>query len=284
MIKKLKQNRRVSLIVAIMMISGLFFFLVGNSLFVFAEKLTVPKEAVEIQTPTIFVPGTNGTVNRFDSLISQLKTENQGNVLKITVNKDGSITKKGSLTADDSQPIIVVGFEDSSDETLDIQGKWFQQALAEIQKYYHFDSYNYVGHSNGGLVITSYLEEFQEATDPSLAKLVTIGTPFNDTSTTYNDEVTSFTKIKQTSDLLTGYLESIENIPETIQMMNIAGEVDDTASDNTVPVQSVFSGRYIYQEQIESYQELLIKGKDTDHSALVENQQVIDELKDFFWE
>ena len=284
MIKKLKQNRRVSLIVAIMMISGLFFFLVGNSLFVFAEKLTVPKEAVEIQTPTIFVPGTNGTVNRFDSLISQLKTENQGNVLKITVNKDGSITKKGSLTADDSQPIIVVGFEDSSDETLDIQGKWFQQALAEIQKHYHFDSYNYVGHSNGGLVITSYLEEFQEATDPSLAKLVTIGTPFNDTTTTYNDEVTSFTKIKQTSDLLAGYLESIENIPETIQMMNIAGEVDDTASDNTVPVQSVFSGRYIYQEQIESYQELLIKGKDTDHSALVENQQVIDELKAFFWE
>ncbi|MHC5226946.1 alpha/beta hydrolase [Enterococcus sp. LJL99] len=283
MIKKLQRNKRMSLMLGIMLVSGLFFFLVGNSILAFAEKLTLPKEAVEIQTPTIFVPGTNGTVNRFDSLIKQLKTEHQNNVLKITVNKDGSITKKGSLAIDDSQPIIVVGFKDSSDETLTVQGKWFQQALAEIQKYYLFDTYNYVGHSNGGLVITSYLEEFQKETDPTLAKLITIGTPFNGTSTTDNEAVTTFTKLKTTTDLLAGYLTLTENIPKTIQMLNIAGEVEDTASDNTVPVQSVFSGRYIYQEQIESYEEILVKGKETNHSALVENQQVIDEIKAFFW-
>lgn len=283
MIKKMKKNKRVFLISVILLISGMFFFLVGNTLLVFAEKLTLPREAVKIQTPTIFVPGTNGTVNRFDSLISQLKTENKKNVLKITVNTDGSITKNGSLAVDDSQPIIVIGFEDSSDETLNIQGKWFQQALTEVQKYYHFDTYNYVGHSNGGLVITSYLEEFQQATDPALAKLITIGTPFNDTSMTYNEAVTTFTEPKKISDLLAGYLELTKNIPDTIQMLNIAGEVDDTASDNTVPVQSVFSGRYIYQEKINSYQEIIIKGEDTDHSALVENQQVIDEIKSFFW-
>lgn len=283
MIKKIKENKRVSIVVVVMLVSGLFFFLVENSILAFAEKLTLPKEAVKIQTPTIFVPGTNGTVNRFDSLIEQLKTENQDNVLKITVNKDGSITTKGSLAIDDSQPIIVVGFEDSSDETLNVQGKWFQQALAEIQKYYLFDTYNYVGHSNGGLVITSYLEEFKKETDPTLAKLITIGTPFNGTSTTDNESVTTFTKLKTTTDLLKGYLTSTENIPNTVQMLNIAGEVGDTASDNTVPVQSVFSGRYIYQEQIESYQEILVTGKETDHSALVENQQVIEEIKNFIW-
>ncbi|MBO0474950.1 alpha/beta hydrolase [Enterococcus ureasiticus] len=274
-------KRGVSKILLIVGVVLMLFLLFQKSLTAFAEKFTPTSEPVEIQTPTIFVPGTNGTANRFNGLIKTL--DSKADVLKVTVATDGTVSSKGKLTSSTEHPMIVIAFEDSSDKTLPVQGKWYQLALSYIQKKYSFETYNYLGHSNGGLVITSYLEEFQQPDDPKLAKLITLGTPYNDTSKKYNDAVTSFTQLKETSDLLNGYLNNLENIPDTIEMLNIAGEVDDTASDNTVPVQSVFSGRYIYQEQVADYQEILIQGENTSHSELVENQKVVQLLIEFFW-
>ncbi|MBO0423973.1 alpha/beta hydrolase [Enterococcus plantarum] len=274
-------KRKIPKILLIVGVILMLFLLFQKSLTAFAEKFTSTSDLVAIQTPTIFVPGTNGTVNRFNGLIKAL--DSKADVLKVTVATDGTVSSKGKLTSTAENPIIVIAFEDSSDETLPVQGKWYQLALHYIQEKYSFETYNYLGHSNGGLVITSYLEEFQQTGDPELAKLITLGTPYNDTSKKYNEAVTSFTQLKETSDLLKGYLTNLENIPDTIEMLNIAGEVDDTASDNTVPVQSVFSGRYIYQDQVAEYQEVLIEGENTSHSELVENQKVVQLLKDFFW-
>ncbi|MGX7265216.1 alpha/beta hydrolase [Enterococcus crotali] len=268
---------KILLIVGVVLV---FFLLFQKGLTAFAEKFTPTSEPVAIQTPTIFVPGTNGTVSRFNGLIKTL--DPKADVLKVTVATDGTVSSKGKLSSSAEHPMIVIAFEDSSDETLPLQGNWYQLALSYIQKKYSFETYNYLGHSNGGLVITSYLEEFQQPDDPKLTKLITLGTPYNDTSKKYNDAVTSFTQPKETSELLKGYLTNLENIPDTVEMLNIAGEVDDTASDNTVPVQSVFAGRYIYQEQVADYQEILIQGENTSHSKLVENQKVIQLLKDFF--
>ncbi|MGM0219818.1 alpha/beta hydrolase [Enterococcus sp. AZ126] len=274
-------KKGVSKILLIVGVVLMLFFLFQKSLTAFAEKFTLVSEPVEIQTPTIFVPGTNGTVNRFNGLIKNL--DPKADVLKVTVATDGTVSSKGKLTSSTEHPMIVIAFEDSSDKTLPVQGKWYQLALRYIKEKYSFKTYNYLGHSNGGLVITSYLEEFQQSDDPKLAKLITLGTPYNDTSKKYNDAVTSFVQLKETSDLLKSYLKNLENIPNTIKMLNIAGEVDDTASDSTVSVQSVFSGRYIYQDQVAEYQEVLIQGENTSHSELVENQKVVQLFKDFFW-
>lgn len=280
---KHSNNRKkcFSQILSIVGVGLLIFLLFQKSLTAFADKFTSSKDSVEIQTPTIFVPGTNGTVNRFNGLIKAL--ERKADVLKVTVATDGSVSSKGRIKSKTQQPIIVIAFKDSSNETLPVQGEWYQLALNYIQKKYSFDTYNFLGHSNGGLVITSYLENFQQEDDPKLAKLITVGTPFNDTGKAYNDAVTSFTQVKQISNLLQGYLENRRNIPDTVQMLNIAGEVEETASDNTVPVQSVFSGRYIYQEQLADYQEILIQGQETSHSELVENPEVIRLIRNFFW-
>ncbi|EOL42794.1 alpha/beta hydrolase [Enterococcus caccae] len=270
---------KILLIVGVVL---MLFLLFQKNLTAFAEKFVQTSEPVAIQTPIIFVPGTNGTVNRFNGLIKTL--DSKADVLKVTVATDGTVSSKGKLTSSTEHPMIVIAFKDSSDKTLPVQGKWYQLALSYIQKKYSFETYNYLGHSNGGLVITSYLEEFQQSEDPKLAKLITSGTPYNDTSEKYNEAVTSFTQLKETSDLLKGYLKNLENIPDAIKMLNIAGEVDDTASDNIVPVQSVFSGRYIYQERVAEYQEVLIQGENTSHSELVENQEIVLLLKDFFWQ
>ena len=254
-----------------------------KSLIAFADKQLDNNQSIVIKNPTIMVPGTNGTVNRFDGLIEALDVDQRSSVLKVTVAIDGTVTSKGSLSTSSEHPIIVIAFEDSSDNTLDSQGKWYQQALTYIQSHYTFETYNYLGHSNGGLVITSYLENFLQKKDPQLNNLITVGTPYNDTSNQYNDSVTQFTNIKQTSDILKNNLKNRQRIPSTIKMLNIAGEVKDSSSDGTVPVQSVFSGRMIYQNQITDYQELLIQKGETNHSGLIENSEVIKRLKTFFW-
>jgi uncharacterized alpha/beta hydrolase family protein len=255
-----------------------------KSLTVFADKFPITSQPVEIQTPTIMVPGTNGTVDRFDGLIKSLNTEEDVEVLKVTVASDNTVLCKGRLSASSAHPIIVIAFEDSSTDTLSVQGKWYQIALVYIQKSYSFKTYNYLGHSNGGLVITSYLENDQQVTDPELSKLITIGTPYNDLSSAYNNTATNVTQIKKTSPLLKGYLKNLDQIPSNIQMRNIAGEIKHSASDGTVPVQSVFAGRSIYQDRIADYQELLIQGEQTNHSELVENTEIIDQIKTFFWQ
>ncbi|MBO0471843.1 alpha/beta hydrolase [Enterococcus sp. DIV0242_7C1] len=262
----------------------LFIFLGQKSLTVFADKSLENNQPIPIQTPTIMVPGTNGTVDRFDGLIKALKVKEQSEVLKVTVATDGTTSFSGKLSPSSEHPIIVIAFEDSSDDTLAIQGKWYQQALTAIQKKYIFKTYNYLGHSNGGLVITSYLENFILTEDPKLNKLITLGTPYNGTSYKKNDTVTNAGEVKQVSQLLKSYVQNRHEIPSTIAMLNIAGEIEDSATDGTVPVQSVFSGSMIYQENVSDYQELLIQGERTKHSELVENEEFIKQLQAFFWE
>ncbi|MFK4566847.1 alpha/beta hydrolase [Enterococcus sp. UD-01] len=272
--KRMKVEILQILLTVAISIIGLFLF--QKSLTVFAVK-TNETEPISIQQPTIFVPGTNGTAERFNGLFKQL-TDEQTDILKLTVQTDGTISVKGQLTSISEHPLIVVAFADSSDETLPLQGSWFQLALNYLQKYYLFDSYNYVGHSNGGLVITSYLENFRQSQDPALNKLVTIATPFNDTSQKYNTLKTTFTKVKKESLLLKENLQNKANIPSTIQVLAIAGE-----NDSTVPIMSAFSSRFIYQKQTAAYQELLIQGKETSHSELVENEQVIQAIRENLW-
>ncbi|MCA5011507.1 MULTISPECIES: alpha/beta hydrolase [unclassified Enterococcus] len=262
----------------------LFIFLGQKSLTVFADKSLENNPPIPIQTPTIMVPGTNGTVDRFDGLIKALKVNEQSEVLKVTVATDGTTSFSGKLSPSSEHPIIVIAFEDSSDDTLAVQGKWYQQALTAIQKKYIFKTYNYLGHSNGGLVITSYLENFLLTEDPELNKLITLGTPYNGTSDKENDTVTNAGEVKQVSQLLKSYVQNRHEIPSTIDMLNIAGEIEDSATDGTVPVQSVFSGSMIYQENVSDYQELLIQGERTKHSELVENKEFIKQLQAFFWE
>jgi uncharacterized alpha/beta hydrolase family protein len=274
LMKRMKVEILQILLTIAISIIGLFLF--QKSLLVFAAKIN-EAELISIHQPTIFVPGTNGTTERFNGLFKQLSDE-QTEILKLTVQTDGTISVKGQLTGISEHPLIVVAFADSSDETLPRQGSWFQLALNYLQKYYLFDSYNYVGHSNGGLVITSYLENFRQNQDPVLNKLITIATPFNDTSQKYNTLETTFTEVKKASPLLKKSLQSKENIPSAIQVLAIAGE-----ADSTVPLMSAFSSRFIYQKQVAAYRELLIRGTETSHSKLVENKQVIQAIRENLW-
>ncbi|MDT2398322.1 alpha/beta hydrolase [Enterococcus avium] len=275
------KNKKIGSILAILVVC-----ILGILLFEAKDHVHAIKNgdtSLAIPAPVIMVPGTNGDVDRFDSLVDSLKQTEKGvEEVKITVNKDDSITSSGHFTKETKRPIIAVAFEDGSDPSLPKQSRWFQQALAYAEKKYTFNTYDYLGYSNGGLIITGYLENEQKSDDPALYHLITLGTPYNDTSWEYNDNSNTFTKPKAKSELLNYYLKNKKNIPKNITVYNIAGNVDHQNTDTTVPLTSVLAGRLIYGNS-EKYKEIIVE-EQADHGSLIENPKTLKLIKEYLFE
>ncbi|MGO3912422.1 alpha/beta hydrolase [Enterococcus viikkiensis] len=274
-------KKKIGIIISIIIVCfvGMILFKTKNSAHA-SKKIETP---LAIPAPVIMVPGTNGDVDRFDSLVNSLKeTEKNVDEIKITVNKDDSITSSGQFTKKTKRPIIAIAFEDGSDPSLPKQARWFQKALEYAEKHYTFNTYDYLGYSNGGLIITGYLENEQKSNDPALYHLITLGTPYNDTSWDYNENNSTFTKPKAKSDLLKYYLKDKQNIPKNITVYNIAGNVDNQNTDTTVPLTSVLAGRLIYGDS-EKYKEIIVN-EQSDHGSLIENPKTLKLIKEYLFE
>lgn len=235
-----------------------------------------------VATPTIMIPGTNGTSEAFDGLIKKLKHKNSGvEVVKLTVNPKGKVAVKGTFDSSVKHPVIVVAFEDASDPSLPQQAAWFQKALKYAQSEYHFQKFNCVGYSNGGLIATGYLENEVKNKDPKMVQLLTLGTPFNDVSWDYNAVNSNFQQPLVKSPLLKTYLKEKKQIPSDLKMINLSGNVAQQNTDLIVPLTSVLAGRLLYQK-VDSYQEITLT-KDADHIQLVQNQKVADLIQNNFF-
>jgi len=65
--------------------------------------------------PTIMVPGSEATQERFNETLASLnKQGKKHSILKLTVHKDNSISYSGQIAASDNRPYIVVAFADNS--------------------------------------------------------------------------------------------------------------------------------------------------------------------------
>lgn len=217
--------------------------------------------------PTILVPGSSATQERFNSMVSSLnKTGKKHSLLKLTVKKDNKISYSGHLAANDEQPYIVIAFEDNTDSytTIKKQAKWLQLALTQLQKKYRFRSFNAIGHSNGGLDWTLYLEKYYDDSSFHMMKLMTIGSP-------YNFELESSSHRTQ---MLTDLIANREELPEDLTVYNVAG-TNSYDGDYIVPIASVESGKYIFQKQVKHYTQITVTGDDAQHSDLPQNEEVL---------
>jgi len=215
--------------------------------------------------PIILVPGSSADQNRFDALIQELdeQTENHS-LLKVKVDQDNQLHYSGTIRQGDKRPYIVISFQDNDDGYANIkkQAKWFSIAYQVLSKRYHFNQFSGIGHSNGGLILTIFLEKYLPDTS-SVDKLMTIGTP-------YNLENTTKEKTTMLKDLIAGR----KQIPTNLIMYSIAG-TKSYAGDGTVPFKSVDSGKYIFQNQARSYTEMIVTGVESSHSDLPENKQIV---------
>lgn len=224
-------------------------------------------------SPIIMIPGSSATENRFDGLVAKLNQDRQGtkhSLLKVKIWNDGRMTYSGSIDAKDNEPIIVIGFENNKDGYSNIkkQAKMVNQAFEALQSKYNFNNFKGLGHSNGGLIYTAFIENYLGDYDVDLKTLMTIGTPYNFTET----------NIKNKSEMLADFIKAREAIPTTLHMYSVAGTITYD-SDELVPDASVSAGKYIYQNQAKSYTEITVTGEDAQHSDLPTNDEVVELVK-----
>ena len=119
------------------------------------------------------------------------------------------------------------------------------------------------------MVFTEYLENLQTTDEPPVATMVTLGTPYNDVVEEENQNYQS----ANVTEWLNHYL--VSSIRQTnFEMINIAGSLNNQATDGTVPLASVQMGAQIFQNKTE-YQEKIVSAS---HSNLTENEEVLELL------
>lgn len=217
--------------------------------------------------PTIMVPGSSATNTRFDAMIGILNQQGDAHsLLRVQVNEDNSITYSGRLAANDNQPYIVIAFQNNSDGYSNIkrQAKWLDIALKALEKRYQFNHFNALGHSNGGLDWTIYLEKYFNQKKSNIGTLLTIGSPYNFAETSTSNR----------TQMLADLIKNRQQLPSNLTVYSVAG-TETYNDDGIVPIESVIAGKYVFQKIVRSYTQIIVSGDDSDHSDLPTNSQII---------
>ena len=237
----------------------------------------LPLSKVDIQ-PIIMIPGSSATENRFNKMVRKL---NHGqhphhSLIRIKVWNDGRMTYRGHLKRKDRNPIFVIGFQNNRDgyENIKKQAAMFDAALTISREKYPFTSFKGLGHSNGGLVYTVFLQQYMaKHSGLEMEKLLTIGSPYNLNKKNLNHRVP----------MLDEFVANQEKLPKKLQHLSIVG-IFFRDGDGIVHRSSVEAGCLIYKGKIASYREVVITGKAAHHSSLPQNEQVVDLIKGFLFQ
>ncbi len=227
-------------------------------------------------SPVIMVPGSSATIDRFNSMISLLNKNNPHphSVLKVEVSRSGGLSYSGSINHGDNEPIIVIGFENNHDGYSNIkkQAGWFDEAFYEVSETYKFNNFKAFGHSNGGLILTYWLEHYysEYKAEIRIKKLMTLGSPYNFSETKFN----------QKTQMLSDFIKRRKKIPKSLKVYSVMGG-KTYESDGIVPEASVAAGKYIFQNQVKHFTEITITGNNAYHSDLPQNKQVVHLMKQY---
>jgi len=226
--------------------------------------------------PVIMVPGSNASQNRFDSLVTLLnkKSEHKHNLLKLTVQTNDKIIYSGATNLTGKHPVIVIAFSDNQDGYSNIkkQAEWLRVAIEQLIFRYHFNHFDALGHSNGGLIYTYFLEHDAKGLGVKVQKLMTMGAPFN----LNNQSLTEQTQ------MLADFIKYRKNLPAQLGVTSVTG-AQNYNTDGLVPVNSAAAEKYVFQEGVKSYTIITVTGSNAEHSDLPQNPQVVNLIQKSFF-
>ena len=229
-----------------------------------------------IISPLIMIPGSSATVNRFDPLVDILNKNNPHphSLLKVNVGTDDKLHLSGSISRGDTEPIIVIGFQNNHDGYSNIkkQANWLDEAFYQISQTYKFNNFKAFGHSNGGLVWTYWLEHYysEYKDEIKIKKLMTLASPFN----------FSENNINRRTQMLNEFIKYRSHLPKKLIVYSLLGG-ENYDSDGIVPESSVHAAKYVFQKQVKSFTEMTITGMEANHSDLPQNKQVVEIIKQY---
>lgn len=262
---KIKQQRRW-LVVILVLVTGILAILAGN--WTDHNIQLMENRQRSVMSPVIMIPGSSASVNRFDSLVRKLNRVDHRNhsLLKVKVYNDGKITYNGRIRPRDREPFIVVGFQNNHDgyQNIKLQARMFSKAFSQLKSRYAFNNFKGIGHSNGGLVYTYFLEHYFNERQIRITRLLTIASPFNFAE-----------PLDRKTEMLTDFERNRDKLPANLDVYSVVGS-ENYVEDGLVPVSSAEAGKYIYQGVVKHYTQITVTGRLAQHSALPQNQQVID--------
>lgn len=230
----------------VLVTSVVLLVIIALSSFVIVSHVTSKSEkkiVIKKDMPLILIPGTSATGDRFDDFINQMAAKvGDKDVIKLTVQTDGTVEWTATQNHHLVNPFIVISFVDSSEETVGKQAKWIQLALKKAHTLTSFDEYNAIGHSNGGLAWTIYLEQAPSQYTQKMQKLITLGTPFDSQLPLEKKDTMGRETIVET-DMLKKLVADSHKIPKNLDMISIAGELDENSGDGVVPLKSVSASK-----------------------------------------
>lgn len=239
-----------------------------------ATKLQMRRDSR--MSPVIMIPGSSASINRFDTLVQKINERDHKNhsLLKVYVKENGQLVFTGRIRRQDNEPFIVVGFQNNHDGYSNIkkQAKWFNLAFNELKQRYNFNNFKAIGHSNGGLIYTAFIENYFNTTSNRLIRmkvLMTIGSPYNFAETS-----------NRPTQMLKDFIKNRKNLPKYLTMYSVAGTKNYLA-DGIVPVSSVEAGKYIYQGVVKHYTQITVTGRLAQHSELPQNSQVLQLIEEY---
>ncbi|WEV45217.1 alpha/beta hydrolase [Streptococcaceae bacterium ESL0687] len=222
----------------------------------FSDKKT--KDKSPLTCPAIFIPGSSAGKNRFDLTFKMLGI-NPKKVLKLRINADQVISTRGIY-----QGYVVISFDDNRDghKNIQKQAELLDSAFAYLLSKYDFQEFNAIGHSNGGLNWTIFLEKYFKKYKKKINNLVTIGSPFNLRN-----------RRGRKSAMLSDLIANRKKLPRDMDVYTIIG-----LDDGFVTPHSAYSARDVFHKRVANFTQLTVSGFKSHHSILPHNQDTVNLL------
>ncbi|WP_304653524.1 alpha/beta hydrolase [uncultured Ligilactobacillus sp.] len=238
--------------------------------------------------PTLFVHGWGSSYRAEEKMVkAAVKAGVTKTVVRVNVDIYGQAHLQGKLTSRAKDPLVEANFENNKNVNAVMESQYLKAVIQLLQTKYHFEKFNFVGHSMGNSAILYYLRD--NADDRSLPKLnkqVALAAFPNGLVDEMPKDVTlgKDGKPSVTAGDFENFLSLKTTYPKNAQVLNIYGNIlDGSDSDGPVPVKSAQTLRYLVSPRAKSYQEKEIRGKMGQHSKLHDNVQVERLLLKFLW-
>lgn len=260
----------------------------------------IAKNVSSKNIPTFFFHGWGSSYRAEEDMVNAIKDAKVTNsVIRINVTNKHKVIFHGHLKKNAKNPIIEVNFDDNKLNAYrsnyakgynNLGSKYIKAAINAVNKKYRYKNINIVAHSMGNLETAYYFKRYPELQKRyPVDHFISIAGHY-DGIIGENDRPNKLKLNAKTGEPnviqpeYRGLLSLRNTFPRTTRVLNIFGNLEDgTNSDGEVSNNSARSLKYLVAGRAKSYRNIMIKGKNAQHSKLHNNQKVNKAIIDFLW-
>ncbi|TPR14856.1 MULTISPECIES: alpha/beta hydrolase [Apilactobacillus] len=236
---------------------------ITSTLWVFRGRVLNDVKVEKSRTATIFIPGYGGNAVSTDDFINQFNDHGIAKrSLRIYISNDGKVStmKQYVKKIKKDNPLVQLIFQDNTHP--EKQADQMVNVMSYLHDKYNIKSVNFLGHSSGGTIAYEYMVKHpHQKNAPEANKFVSIANDYDP-----NDK-------------------RVKNLPRTLHVLNIAGEIYNVGTDGEEAVNIVKPMGKLVSPYVKSYQFYLYRADplSAEHSMLHENPSLDKTIAEFLF-